>query len=95
MKNLFIPENSGYGRFVTVTVNGKPYTVPVGVNTSVSDEVYSVVMESLKTPETYTYASGLYSIPTDITLTNNLLQLTANGKAVGEGLSVSSLFGLV
>ena len=94
MKNLFIPENSGYGRFVTVTVNGKPYTVPVGVNTSVSDEVYSVVMESLKTPETYTYASGLYSIPTDITLTNNLLQLTANGKAVGEGLSVSSLFGL-
>lgn len=32
--------------------------------------------------------------PTDITLTENLLQLTANGEAVGEGLSVSSLFGL-
>lgn len=32
MKTLFISESSGYGRFVTVTVNGKPYTVPVGVN---------------------------------------------------------------
>ncbi len=88
MKNLFIPENSGYGRFVTVTVNGKPYTVPVGVNTSVSDEVYSVVMESLKKPETNTHASGLYSIPNDISLTDNLLQLTANGEAVGEGVKM-------
>lgn len=90
MKNLFIPENSGYGRFVTVTVNGKPYTVPVGINTSVPDEVYTVVLESLKTPETNTYASGLYSIPTDITLTDNLLQLTANGEAVGEGVTMPS-----
>lgn len=88
MKNLFIPENSGYGRFVTVTVNGKPYTVPVGVNTSVSDEVYSVVMESLKKPETNTHASGLYSIPNDISLSDNLLQLTANGEAVGNGVTI-------
>ena len=88
MKSLFIPENSGYGRFVTVTVNGKPYTVPVGVNTSVSDEVYSVVMESLKKPETNTHASGLYSIPNDIALTNNILQLTANGEAVGNGVTI-------
>lgn len=90
MKNLFIPENSGYGRFVTVTVNGKPYTVPVGVNTSVSDEVYSVVMESLKKPETNTHASGLYSIPNDISLSDSHLQLTANGKAVGDGVTIPS-----
>ena len=90
MKNLFIPENSGYGRFVTVTVNGKPYTVPVGINTSVPDEVYTVVLESLKTPETNTSGSGFYSIPTDITLTDNLLQLTANGEAVGEGVTIPS-----
>ena len=90
MKNLFIPENSGYGRFVTVTVNGKPYTVPVGINTSVPDEVYTVVLESLKTPETNTSGSGFYSIPTDITLTYNHLQLTANGKAVGEGVTLPS-----
>lgn len=88
MKNLFIPENSGYGRFVTVTVNGKPYTVPVGVNTSVSDEVYSVVMESLKKPETNTHASGLYSIPNDISLSDSHLQLTANGEAVGNGVAI-------
>lgn len=31
--------------------------------------------------------------PTDIALKNNLLQLTANGESVGEGLEVSSLFG--
>lgn len=90
MKNLFIPENSGYGRFVTVTVNGKPYTVPVGINTSVPDEVYTVVLESLKTPETNTSASGLYSIPTDISLTDSHLQLTANGEAVGEGVTIPS-----
>ena len=51
MKNLFIPESSGYGRFVTVTVNGKPYTVPVGINTSVPDDVYAVILASLKKPE--------------------------------------------
>lgn len=88
MKNLFIPENSGYGRFVTVTVNGKPYTVPVGINTSVPDEVYTVVLESLKTPEANTSESGFYSIPTDISLTDNHLQLTANGEAVGEGVTL-------
>lgn len=90
MKNLFIPENSGYGRFVTVTVNGKPYTVPVGINTSVPDDVYAVILASLKKPEMNTYASGLYSIPTDISLTDSRLQLTANGEAVGEGVTLPS-----
>ena len=90
MKNLFIPENSGYGRFVTVTVNGKPYTVPVGINTSVPDDVYAVILASLKKPEMNTYASGLYSIPTDISLTDSCLQLTANGEAVGEGVTLPS-----
>ncbi len=87
MKNLFIHENSGYGRFVTVTVNGRPYTVPVGVNTSVPDEVYAVVMESLKKPE-MDIGETKKRIPTDITLADGHLQLTANDEAFGNGVEL-------
>lgn len=89
MKNLFIHESSGYGRFVTVTVNGRPYTVPVGVNTSVPDEVYAVVMESLKKPE-MDIDEKAKRVPTDITLTDTHLQLTANDEAVGNGVELPS-----
>lgn len=63
-------------------------TVPI--DTEMSDTSENPVQN--KVAKAYT-DEKTKATPTDIALTDNILQLTANGESVGEGLDVSSLFG--
>ena len=79
-----------------LTANGEAVGEGVEIPKQEIDDVMSDTSENPvqnKVAKAYT-DEKTKATPTDIALKNNILQLTANGEAVGEGLSVSSLFGL-